>query len=128
MATKLGCKRTEPKKLRARNRRPLRRVSKELSPKLGKLSKLVISLRTLCDNKSELDGSIADWRTAFNVEDHHIEGRRDNLLNPFKIIMVTRTQHDLMDGNTYEEKQALIEFIKPIRIAQGFKLEDYEKL
>lgn len=75
-------------------------------------------LRIQCLNRSELDGSRPHWPN-FNVEGHHINGRTGSLLlNPFNVILLTRTQHDLI---VYRDKDELLELVRGIRIKQGYK-------
>ena len=88
-------------------------------------NKLVAKLRDLCDNKSEIDGSNPDWQYDFMVEPHHILGRTGDLLtDPFNIIMLTRTQHDIEEGKIIGKKLGkdyLLKLVAARRIEQGFR-------
>ncbi len=100
----------------------MRRVSKKLQARLPAYNVLIKELREGCGNRSELSGMMADWLTWWNVEPHHIGGRiGDNLTNPFNIIMLTRGEHDIQDSNGWERKQELLNYIKVIRLKQGYK-------
>ena len=113
--TKIGQKRTEPKK-------QINRVSKKLKAKLPGYNALVEDLRTLCENRSELSGEQGDFRFDFSVVPHHIMGRVGaRLTDPFNIIFLTPSEHDMMDFYGWEKKQRLLEYIKPIRLKQGYK-------
>ena len=110
-------------KMRRTALRPISKKRAELAPDYNKLVK---KLRILCGNASELDGTFADWQTAFCVEPHHIDGRSGNkLIDPFGIVMLTRTQHDIEEGklpgqrHTKEELKAMV---RPLRLKQGFKV------
>jgi len=93
-----------------------------MKAKLPEYTALVKELREGCGNRSELSGKPGDWRSDFNVEPHHITKRGKNLCNPFSIIMVNRAEHMVIEeSNGWEAKQALKEYIKPIRLAQGYK-------
>ena len=105
-----------------RKRGVLRPVSKAMQAKLAQCRQLVSELRELCNNRSELLGEHPDWRSEWLVEPHHIRGRIGKLLtDPFNIIMLNRDDHDKQDSNGWEEKQVLVDFIRPIRISQGYK-------
>ena len=99
----------------------MRRVSKKLQARLPAYNALIKELREGCGNRSELSGDQGDWRTDYNVEPHHIGGRIGNdLINPFGIILLTREEHDIQDSNGWERKQELLNYIKVIRLKQGY--------
>ena len=109
MATKMGQKKdsTEPKKR-------INPVSKKRQKEMPEYNRLVNKLTALCNNKSELSGELG-------VESHHIiRGTSRHLLNVFEIIMLTPAEHILADSYGYDKKQELLDFIKPIRVSQGF--------
>lgn len=95
-------------------------ISKKRKIELEKYYPLIEELRRLCDNRSELSGHYPDWQSKFLLEPHHIEGRIGKLLlDPFNIIMLTRTEHDtIRQAHTKEE---LLTLVREIRIKQGFK-------
>jgi len=99
-------------------------VSKKLLGEYPKYRKLITRLRDLCENKSELDGSNPDWQSSFRVEPHHIQGRDGDLfLDPFNIIMLNRTQHDIEGGQRKGKKvgkEKLLAIVYDLRIKQGF--------
>ena len=99
-------------------------ISKKTAAEFPKYIKLIARLRELCDNKSELDGSNPDWQSGSRVEPHHINGRDgDRFLDPFQIIMLNRTQHDLEGGQIKGEKvgkEKLLAIVYDLRIKQGF--------
>ncbi len=104
-------------------------ISKKRAAQMAEYEPLIKKLRAACGNKSELSGKRADWQSAGNVEPHHFAGRENwRLLNPFGIILLTRTEHDIEEGNipgqkhTYDELYAIV---KPLRLAAGYKEEDY---
>lgn len=109
-------------------RAKIKPVSKKRAKQMTEYDKLVIKLRWLCDNKSELSGGYPCYLSDFKIEPHHIDGREGKLLlNPFNIIMLTRTEHIyIQEHNTIENKQELLDIVKAIRLKQGFKVEDYE--
>lgn len=104
-------------------RTQIKPVSKKRAALMPEYHALVDRLRELSGNKSELDGASPDWQTDYLTESHHISGRIGKLyLDPFNLIMITRNQHKIIGlANNYEAKQALLDFIRPIRIEQGFK-------
>ncbi|KKL60063.1 hypothetical protein LCGC14_2209100 [marine sediment metagenome] len=104
------------------NRSPIRKRSKKLQSKLPGYNALVKELREGCGDRSELSGESGDWRFDYSVEPHHIEGRDGSrLTDPFNIIMLTTAEHEEQDSNGWERKQALLAYIKPIRIKQGYE-------
>ena len=97
-------------------------VSDKMRARLIPYRELVIELRELCGNKSELSGERADFRSDFLVEPHHIMGRTGKRLTDVRnILMVTRSEHDAQNCNNYQAKQKLLEYIRPIREKQGYK-------
>ncbi len=103
-------------------------VSDRQAKRLQRLGVIVACLRILCNDKSELSGKQSDWRTHWHVVDHHITGRQGRkLLDVFNLIMVTADEPDELQANmSFERKQELLRIVKPLRIKQGFKEEDYE--
>ena len=94
-----------------------------MKAKLPEYTALVKELRDGCGNRSELSGDMADWRSDGHVEPHHIDGRNGKrLTDPFNIILVNRSEHLVIEeSNGWEAKQKLKEYIRPIRIKQGYK-------
>jgi len=104
----------------------IKSISEKRKAEMAEYKQLEKKLRILCGNRSELSGDYADWRTHWDVEGHHINGRNGKrLLDPFNIIMLTRHEHDREEGNIRGEPptdpQKLLEIVRKIRIAQGFK-------
>jgi len=99
-------------------------ISKKMQVELKEYFELTAKLRELCDNKSELDGSNPDWQSGNRVDPHHINGRDgDRFLDPFQIIMLTRTQHDIEGGQIPGDKvgkDKLLATVYDLRIKQGF--------
>ncbi len=99
----------------------MRPVSKKRQAQMPEYHALIEQLRSKCNNRSELSGDRGNWETAFNVEAHHITGRTGKrFLDVFNLILITRTEHQQMDGNNYQAKQKLLEYIRPIRAKQGY--------
>ena len=100
-------------------------ISKKMRRELKEYYVLIAKLRELCDNKSEIDGSNPDWQSDFRVDPHHINGRDGDLfLDPFNIIMITRTQHALEGGQIKGKKVGkgkLLTIVYDLRIKQGFE-------
>ena len=100
-------------------------VSDKRQAQLKEYYALVVKLTLGCGNQSELSGNRpTEWQSSFRVEPHHIMGRRGKrLLDPFGIIMLTATEH--IREQQYKEghhtKEELLNIVRPIRIAQGFK-------
>ena len=117
MGTPMGMKK-DPDNKRTR----IKPVSNKMKEKLPTYRALINELRQKCNNRSELSGEMGDWRTAFRVEPHHIKGRvGKHLTNPFEILLVTRAEHLIIEeSNGYQEKEKLLDFIRPIRIEQGY--------
>ena len=99
-------------------------ISKKMQGELKEYFELTAKLRELCDNKSELDGSNPDWQSNHRVDPHHINGRDgDRFLDPFQIIMLNRTQHDIEGGQIKGDKlgkEKLLALVYDLRIKQGF--------
>jgi len=99
-------------------------ISKKTMAEYPVYRKLIARLRDLCENKSELDGSNPDWQSNWRVEPHHIQGRDGDLfLDPFNIIMLNRTQHDIEGGQRKGDKvgkEKLLAIVYDLRIKQGF--------
>jgi len=94
----------------------MRPVSKKMQARLLEYHALVEKLRSECNNRSELSGDKGCWRTNFSVEPHHIMGRTGKrLIDPFNIIMLTRTEHTQQDSNNHQAKQKLLEYIRTVR-------------
>ena len=105
-------------------RTAIKPISNKRQAQLKEYRDLVLKLRTLCNNRSELTRHSPDWQSEYIVDPHHIKDRiNHNLLDPFNIIMLTREEHDAQDSNDWEDKQRLLEFIQPIRLRQGFVKE-----
>ena len=106
-------------------RTKIKPVSEKRQGQLVEYRELVVNLRHLCSNKSELSGNSPDWLSGYRLDAHHIDKRNSNrLLDPRNIIMLTRLEHqDIHFHNTYEKKQELLAFIEPIRLRQGFVKE-----
>lgn len=103
----------------------MRRISKKRLLELPEYNVLISELRRMCSNRSELSGEWADWQTHWDVEPHHIRGRiGKRFLDPFNIILLTRSEHDIQEskirGQKYS-KEELEVIVKPIRISQGFE-------
>lgn len=105
-------------------RKGLNRISDKHQEELKEHTALIHKFRQLCNNRSELSGNRPDWQSANLVEPHHIKGRGRLLLDPFKIIMLTRTEHDIEEGKikgSRHSKEELESLVYAIRIKQGFK-------
>lgn len=109
-------------------RTKLRPISQKRAAQLPEYNALIKKLRTLCGNKSELDGSKPDWQSGYVVDPHHILGRGKHFLDPFSIIMLTRTQHDTEEGKIKGVKYGealLLKLVQAIRIKQGFNPSEW---
>lgn len=127
---KMGQKRTEPLIFHATRQEPMRSVSPKHKQELREYNKIREKIMGLAGFKSELSG-IPDTGTIEGaLEIHHITGRiGQRLINPFNLILLTHSEHFVcQDTMSWEHKQELLEYIRPIRLAQGFKLEDYPAL
>jgi len=106
----------------------LRQVSPKRVVQLRKLKQLTERLCYLCGNRSELGGLHPDWKSNYKVDPHHINGRDGKrLLDPFGIIMLTRDEHMVEDGQMKGKKvgkEKLLEIVKEKRLRQGF-VQDY---
>lgn len=123
---KIGKKKLEQGNIYSTFNKPrakIKPISNHRAKELKEYSKLKARLIELCGNKSELSG-------IYGVECHHIDGRENKLLlNPFNIICVTRTEHDIEQGKIKGDKhskQELLAIVKKFRLSQGFKEEDYK--
>lgn len=105
----------------------LKPVSAKRKAQMLEYEILKTKLRNLCGNKSELSGNNPTWESDFVVEPHHIDKRfGKRLLNPFFIIMLTRSEHDIQEGKVRGEKvsrERLLRIVLPLRISQGFRPE-----
>jgi len=103
----------------------LNKISKKRQAQLPAYNKLIKKLVILCGNKSELSGQNPDWQGYYKIEPHHIGGRNGKrLLDPFGVILLTRTEHDLEEGKIRGEKvgkEKLLAIVKEIRTKQGFQ-------
>jgi len=83
-------------------------------------------LISLIDSKKQT----SDLSDNLTEEHHHITGRQGlRLINPFNILCCTREEHDYEQAHhTWERQRELLAVVKPIRIAQGFRPEDYPEL
>ena len=119
--TKIGCKRTEPKK------HTLRRVSKKRAKENPKYRQVVNELREKCGDISEIPGVMEYKRNGHNTEPHHLRGRQgNNLTNVFGIVMVYANIHDYRQAHLKETREADLELVRKIRLAQGYQEEDYK--
>ena len=114
-------------------RTALKQVSGKRRHELACYYALVATLRLSCYNKSELSGKNPDWQSDYLADPHHIDGKDGKkLYDPFNIIFLTRTEHDIQHGKVKGEKlnkEALLAIIRPIRVTQGFTLgEDLIKI
>ena len=101
------------------------KVSSKRKKLLPAYKKLISELGKRCHNMSELSGAIPDWQTGGKVEPHHINGRTGGLFtNPFNIIMLTRTEHDIEEGNNRlikpHSKKVLLKLVRDKRLKQGY--------
>ena len=117
--TKIGQRRTTPPD------KQINRISKRRTKERQQYVKISNELKTKANYRSELSGDKADWR---GIQCHHINGRNGtDYLNPFNMIILNAVEHDLEEKHkTPERKEFLLRFIKPIRLLQGYKVEDYE--
>lgn len=129
---KMGCRKDTTKKQEHKKRYKLKPISDKHAPELREYLKISGKLKKLANHKSELPGhkqeSYYDPLVA-----HHIGGRdgKTDLLNPFNMIITLHSEHNnsnesIHKHNSFEKKEELLELVKPIRLAQGFKMEDYE--
>lgn len=85
-----------------------------------------------CKYYSELSGKLVaqTWFEGgmyVDLDPHHLAGRDKNYYNPFTIIMCSRKEHDYeTDHHTWERDHELMAKIRTKRLAQGFKVKDYE--
>lgn len=114
--TKIGQKKDGNKRMK------IKPISDKKAKDLREYRTLKDKLISLSHGKSEISGKIG-----YYLDIHHIEGRvGDNLTAPFNLIVVTREEHDLIHKhNSFEKKEELRELVKPIRLVQGFKEEEY---
>lgn len=121
---KIGQKRTKPQRYEMK-RVPINHMSPKRKKESPKYRRLVAELIMKSGNKSELSEKHPDFR---GLQCHHICGRiGKHYLNPFELIILTAEEHDEEgDHRTQERREYLLDFIKPIRISQGYKVEDYE--
>ncbi len=99
----------------------MRPVSKKMQARLLEYHRLVEQLRDECNNRSEISGERGNWETNWDVEPHRICGRTGKrFLDVFNLLLITRAEHNEMDGNNHQTKQRLLEYIKPIRKRQGY--------
>jgi hypothetical protein len=109
----------------------LRPVSVEHAKALRTYNAVRDRLLELSGGKSELSGKQGDMNSIENaLSCHHITGRAGSRLNnPFNLIILLGREHWVaQDAMSWDHKLELLNFIKPIRIAQGFKPEEYEPL
>ena len=121
--TKFGQKRKTPKTYRMK-RSKIKPVSDRRKKEQVVYQKLTNKLKYLSGGKSELSKQPAttfDW-----LENHHIDGRvGDKYLDPFNMIILLKSEHDEEEAHkSFERRQELLAFIKPIRIMQGFVPDD----
>ena len=87
-------------------------------------------LHLMNTNRSEYTGKFPtepdDWVTCYQVEYHHIRGRRGKrVYDPFNVIALTPTEHkrieDEIDKVSEEELESIV---RPIRINQAFEEDE----
>ncbi len=112
---------------------PLKRISKKHTSDLKEYNQLRYRLYEWNNEnnagRSELSGAAPTYSFAlerYMLELHHVTGRstRRELLNPFNCILLTHSEHRLAENNKYTDEELLAK-VRPIRVLQGFKLEDY---
>lgn len=84
---------------------------------------LIVELRRMCGNKSELSGANPDYQSGYLIEPHHIRGRiGKRFLNPFNIILLTRFEHTIENDHKQgcHTPEELERIVKPLRISQGY--------
>jgi hypothetical protein len=111
-------------------RTPLKVVSPKHSRHLRTYNEVRGRLLELAGGKSELSGIQGDNSISGRLSPHHITGRGGaKLTNPFNIIWLLEREHWIAQSEmSWENKQTLLDFIKPVRISQGFNPDDYEPL
>jgi len=125
---KIGQKRTEPKIYRLK-RAKIKPVSNKRSKEQPEYTKISNELKEKAGYKSELSTKSPSKYNPLVI--HHILGRNgNNYTNPFALLVCLESEHQTNEDaihkhNSYEKKQELLSIVKPIRIEQGFKLEDY---
>ena len=97
---------------------PIRAVSTKRAAQNREYRRLSLLLNELARYHSEWNGAECCF-----LEAHHIDGRRgDRLLDPFNIILLTAEQHRTFQAhNSWEVRQALKLWVRPLRLAQGFR-------
>jgi hypothetical protein len=95
-------------------------VSAKRQAQLRAYYALVMRLKLACGCHSEWSSECC---TVYDIEPHHIDGRRgDRLLDPFNIILLNAEEHKHFQAhNSWQVRQALKMWIRPVRLAQGFK-------
>lgn len=105
-----------------KKRQRINPVSKKRQKEQRLYYELTERLKEMAGFKSELNGDLPDYRGLHN---HHISGRVGKLyLDPFSMIILTASQHDYeTKHHSFERQQELRDFIRHIRLAQGFTEE-----
>ena len=123
--TKMGQKKSGNKRMK------IKPISDKHSKDLKEYLKISGKLKELANHKSELTGKQEGYYDPLVT--HHIGGRKGtvDLLNPFNMLICLHSEHNnsndaIHKHNSFEQKETLRELVKPIRIAQGFKMEEYE--
>lgn len=115
--TKMGMQRTLPP------REPVWKISGKQQEEIRAYNKLRLDLLQRAGFKSELSGQPESAEWGGNLEIHHISGRiGKRMLDPFNLIILTAKEHWLaQETMSWENKRALLNYIRPVRLAQGFK-------
>ena len=123
--TKMGQKKSGNKRMK------IKPISDKHSKDLKEYLKISARLKELANHKSELTGKLEGHYDPLVC--HHIGGRKGtvDLLNPFNMLICLHSEHNNSNDaihrhNSFENKEALRELVKPLRITQGFKMEEYE--
>ncbi len=124
--TKLGMRRDPAIRPKRKPRFALKAVSDDHAKELREYNKVRDRLLDLCGGKSELSGNNPTPEIGGQLEPHHITGRiGKRLSDPFNIIILLGKEYWVaQDTMSWESKQALLKYIRPIRLAQGFKEEE----
>ncbi len=112
-------------------RMKIKPISDKHAKDLKEYLKISGKLKELANHKSELTGKQEGYYDPLVT--HHIGGRdgKVDLLNPFNMLICLHSEHNNSNDaihrhNSFENKEALRELVKPLRITQGFKMEEYE--
>ena len=123
-ANKIGMKKSGNKRMK------IKPISDKHSKDLKEYLKISGKLKELANHKSELTGKQEGYYDPLVC--HHIGGRdgKVDLLNPFNMIILLHSEHNnsnesIHKHNSFEKKETLRLLIRPTRLNQGFKEEDY---